>query len=128
MRQLSPGAADRVALRLASGGRTLRGTVSDTSGGAVAGARVEAAALGPSELPDDAVSTTVTADDGSYHLTVAEGSLWAAVTSDDYAPQGHRVDVGPAGAVANFALVPGGAIEGVVAASAAYLHAEVTSV
>jgi protocatechuate 3,4-dioxygenase beta subunit len=113
-RLLAPGAADRMELRLVSGGRTLRGTVSDTASGPVAGARIDAARIGPEAVPDDAVSTTVTGDDGGYRMTVAEGSLWIAVTSDDYAPQSRRVDVGPAGAVADFALMPGGVIEGVV--------------
>ena len=114
VRQIAPGSEDRVALRLASGGRTLRGTVSDTSGGPVAGARIEVAKLTASASLDDAVSTTATTDDGTYRMTVAEGSHWIAVTSADYAPQSRRIQVGPAGAVANFALVPGGVIEGVV--------------
>jgi carboxypeptidase family protein len=113
-RRFAPGSVNRVALRLASGGRTLRGTISDTSGGAVAGARIDAAKLTLIAVLDDAVSTTVSAEDGTYRMTVPEGSLVVGVTSADYAPQSRRIDVGAAGAVVNFALVPGGVIEGVV--------------
>ena len=114
VRELAAGGVEQLALRLASGGRTLHGKVSDTSGGPVAGARIEAAELTAAGTPDDAVSTTFTSDDGTYHMTVAEGSFVVAATSADYASQIRRIEVGPAGAVANFALVPGGVIEGVV--------------
>lgn len=112
--EIAVGSAGQVALRLSSGGRTLHGMVSDTAGGPVAGARIEAAKLLSTAVPDDSVSTTVTAADGTYRVTVPEGTLLVAVTSADYAPQIRRITVGPAGAVANFSLIPGSAIEGVV--------------
>jgi len=114
VRRVTAGSADRLTLHLISGGRTLRGLVSDTSGGPVAGAQIEAARLTRIAAPDDAVSTTVTASDGTYHMTVAEGSLLLSVTSSDYASQIRRIEIGPAGAVANFLLVPGSVVEGVV--------------
>ena len=112
--EIAAGNAAQVALRLSSGGRTLHGTVSDTTGGPVAGARIETAKLLPTAVPDEAVSTTLTTADGTYRVTVPEGVLLVAVNSADYASQIRRITVGPAGAVANFSVIPGGAIEGVV--------------
>ncbi|HEX3761519.1 MAG TPA: carboxypeptidase-like regulatory domain-containing protein [Kofleriaceae bacterium] len=111
---LAAGADDRLAIRLAAGGRTLSGTVSDATGGPIAGARIDAARIGSFGDPGDAVAATLTGADGKYRLTVAEGALLVAASSPDYAPQARRVEVGPTGAVADFALVPGGVIEGVV--------------
>lgn len=113
-RQLAAGADDKLAIKLAAGGRVLSGTVSDATGGPVAGARIDAARLTKAAEPGDAVSTTLTGADGKYRLTVAEGQLLVAAASPDYAPQSRYVEVGPAGAVADFSLVPGGVIEGVV--------------
>ncbi len=113
-RQLAAGATEKLAIQLAAGGRTLRGTVSDVTGGPVAGARIDAARLTPTAEPGDAVATTFSGADGKYQLTAAEGQLLVAAASADYAPQSRYVEVGPAGAVADFALVPGGVIEGVV--------------
>jgi protocatechuate 3,4-dioxygenase beta subunit len=113
-RQLAAGADDRLAIKLAAGGRALSGMVSDATGGPVAGARIDAARLTAAVEPGEAVSTTLTGADGKYRLTVPEGQLLVAAASPDYAPQSRYVEVGPAGAVADFSLVPGGVIEGVV--------------
>jgi protocatechuate 3,4-dioxygenase beta subunit len=112
--QLAAGADERLAIKLSLGGRILRGTVSDATGGAIAGARIDAARLNAVAEPGDAVSTAFTGADGTYGLTVAEGALLVAAASPDYAPQSRTLDVGPEGAVADFALVPGGVIEGAV--------------
>src|SRR3954469_13188006 len=72
---LAGGADEQVAIKLALGGRTLRGTVTDATGGPVAGARIDAARLTALAEAGDAVSTTVTGGDGRYWLTVAEGAL-----------------------------------------------------
>jgi hypothetical protein len=101
-------------LVLDDGGRALSGLVTDASGGPVAGARVDAAKLGATAQPSDDVASTVTGRDGRYQLTVAEGQLLVAVADPDYAPIARVVDVGPAGATADFALIPGGVLEGVV--------------
>src|SRR6185295_17823329 len=45
---------------------------------------------------------------------VGGGLLLVAASHPEYAPQTRYVDLGPSGATANFALVPGGVIEGVV--------------
>lgn len=103
-----------VDLVLPRGGRMLSGIVTDASGGPIAGARIDAAKLGALAKPDDAVASTTTGADGRYKLTVAEGQLLVAASDPDYAPQSRYVDVGVAGATADFALVPGGVIEGIV--------------
>jgi hypothetical protein len=112
--QLAAGADEKLAIKLAAGGRTLSGTVSDATGGPIAGARIDAARLTTRAKPGDAVSTAFSGADAKYRLTVAEGQLLVAAASADYAPQSRTVEIGPAGAVADFSLVPGGVIEGVV--------------
>lgn len=111
---LAAGASVELAITLPAGGRTLSGTVTDATGGPVSGARIDAAKLGDMMRPGRAVATTVTGPDGKYSLAVAEGQLMVEVSSPDYAAQSRYVEVGPTGAVADFQLVPGGAIEGIV--------------
>ena len=111
---IAEGANVELNIKLTAGGRMLSGIVTDVSGGPVAGARIDAAKLGTMARPDRAVATTLTGADGKYQLAVAEGQLLVAARSADYAAQSRIVDVGPSGATADFALVPGGVIEGVV--------------
>jgi hypothetical protein len=112
--KIASGETTKLVLTLATGGRALTGTVSDVSGGAIAGARIDAARLGGSARPDAAIATAITDKDGKYALTVPEGQLLVAARSNDYAAQSKYIDVGAAGATLDFALVPGGVIEGVV--------------
>lgn len=84
-------------------GRPLTGTVTDASGGVVAGAHLEAG---------DA--RALTGADGKYSMLVKEGTLLVTASSPDYAPQARYVVVGASGATADFSLVPGGVIEGIV--------------
>lgn len=111
--ELAAGAEESIALVLAAGGRTLSGLVKDVSGGTITGARIEAAKVTAGK-PGRAIATAITGADGRYRMTVAEGQLLVAARSADYAAQARYVEVGPAGATADFALVPGGAIEGIV--------------
>jgi protocatechuate 3,4-dioxygenase beta subunit len=111
---LDPGETEKVTIKLEDGGRTLSGLVTDVSGGPIAGARVDAAKLATMARPDSAVATAMTGADGKYAMTVAEGQLLVAARSPDYAAQSRYVDVGAGGATADFSLVPGGVIEGVV--------------
>ncbi len=111
---LDPGESEQVSILLVAGGRTLTGVVTDVSGGPIAGARIDAAKLGGSARPDAAVATSMTGSDGKYTMTVSEGQLLVAARSPDYAAQSRYVDVGASGATADFSLVPGGVIEGVV--------------
>lgn len=105
-----------IALSLEPGGGLLSGTVTDATGGPVAGARVDAAKLDGARIgqPSTAIATTVTGSDGKYQMTVAVGQLLVGVSSPDYAPQSRHVDVIATGTIADFSLVPGGVIEGVV--------------
>lgn len=112
--ELAAGKAATFVLTLIAGGRPLTGQVTDATGGPIAGARVDAAKVGGMAKPGDAVATTVTGADGMYAVTASEGQNVVAVSSVDYAAQSRLVEVGPTGAVANFSLVPGGAIEGIV--------------
>lgn len=114
VKELATGEAAELAITLAAGGRVLSGTVSDVSGGPIAGARIDAAKFAGRVRDTTAVATTLTGPDGKYQLTVSEGQLLVAARSADYAPQSRTVEVGEAGATADFALVPGGVIEGIV--------------
>ncbi|MGN6106944.1 MAG: carboxypeptidase regulatory-like domain-containing protein [Kofleriaceae bacterium] len=111
--QLRGGEEGRVALTLEAGGRLLTGVVTDASGGPIAGARIDAAKLDAAR-PGRAIATTFTGGDGRYRLSVAVGTLLVAARSPDYAAQSRFVEVGASGATADFALVPGGVVEGVV--------------
>jgi protocatechuate 3,4-dioxygenase beta subunit len=113
-RELKPGETARIEVTLVAGGRLLTGQVTDASGGPIAGARIDAAKLGAMVRATSAVASTLTGADGKYSLTVAEGQLLVAASEASYAPQSRYVEVGANGAVASFALVPGGVIEGIV--------------
>lgn len=112
--ELRAGETAKVDLKLATGGRTLTGTVTDASGGPIGGARIDAAKLDRSVRASNAVATTITGPDGKYKLTVAEGQLLVAASEPSYSAQSRYVEVTPAGATTDFQLVPGGVIEGVV--------------
>ncbi|MGE0396619.1 MAG: carboxypeptidase regulatory-like domain-containing protein [Kofleriaceae bacterium] len=116
-RELVKDEVANVAITLVTGGATLTGTVTDATGGPVAGARVDAARVnsGPRlGQPSNAVATTTTGSDGKYQMTVSTGQLVVGASSPDYAPQSRLVDVVGAQTVADFSLVPGGVIEGIV--------------
>src|SRR6185436_8488529 len=53
-RQLAAGADDKLTIKLRAGGRSLSGTVSDATGGPVAGVRIDAAKIHLLEDPTDA--------------------------------------------------------------------------
>ncbi|MBA3672980.1 MAG: sigma-70 family RNA polymerase sigma factor, partial [Gemmatimonadaceae bacterium] len=108
------GRAAHVSLVLAMGGRTLTGTVTDASGGAIPGARIDAVRLDANTKPGRAVAVAFSDSGGHYKLSVGGGLLLVAASHLEYAPQTRYVDLGPTGATANFALVPGCVIEGVV--------------
>ena len=113
-KQLVAGEDAKLTLTLETGGVSLSGVVTDVSGGPIAGTRIDAAKLGGMARPDAAIATSVTGSDGRYRMTVSEGQLLVAARSPDYSPQARYVDIGPAGGTADFALVPGGVIEGLV--------------
>ncbi|MBX3162172.1 MAG: sigma-70 family RNA polymerase sigma factor [Deltaproteobacteria bacterium] len=110
---VTAGRDDRVRLVLAAGGQTLTGTVTDVTGGVIAGARIDAARLDLSLKPG-AIAVAFSDRAGRYKLAVGGGAVLVAASHPEYAPQTRYVDLGSGGATANFALVPGGVIEGVV--------------
>lgn len=105
---------DRVRLVLAAGGQTLTGTVTDMTGGVIAGARIDAAQLRLNAKVGGAIAVAFSDRDGRYKLAVGAGAILVAASHPEYASQTRYVDLGSSGATANFALVPGGVIEGVV--------------
>lgn len=105
---------DRVLLELAAGGQTLTGIVTDMTGGVIAGARVDATRLHGNAEAGSAIAVAFSDGDGRYKLSVGAGALLVAASHPEYASQSRHLDLGPGGATADFALVPGGAIEGVV--------------
>ena len=113
-RRIAAGEIAKLALTLMNGGRQLVGTVTDVTGGPIAGARIDAARLTALVQPEAAVATTLSETDGTYQITVGEGPLLVAASSPDYASQSQHVEVGTAGARADFTLVPGGTLEGIV--------------
>jgi len=105
---------DRARIVLASGGRTVTGGVTDATGGVVAGARIDAATLDLHTKAGRAVAVAFTDAAGHYKLAVGGGAILVAASHPEYASQERYIDLGATGATANFALVPGGVIEGVV--------------
>jgi RNA polymerase sigma factor (sigma-70 family) len=105
---------DRIELVLAPGGQTLTGIVTDVTGGVIAGARIDAARLQLNTEAGSAVAVAFSDQQGRYKLAVGAGEILVAASHPEYAAQTRYVDLGAGGAAADFALVPGGAIEGVV--------------
>lgn len=112
--ELRAGETTKLDLELAAGGRVLTGVVTDATGGPIGGARIDAAKLDRSVRASNAVASTLTGADGKYKLTVAEGQLLVAASEPSYSPQSRYIEVSPTGATADFQLVPGGVIEGIV--------------
>lgn len=114
---LVPGGETPANFTLERGGRAISGMVTDLGGGPVSGALVEVAPR--SGLLDDGerrAAAAFTGSDGRYKVSVAPGDVRHRVSAwhPDYVRSLRAVEVGSAGAVADFALTPAGAIEGVV--------------
>ena len=109
---VAAGRDDRVRLVLATGGQTLRGTVTDMTGGVIAGARIDAAPLQQNATVGGAIAVAFSDRSGRYKLAVGAGEVFVAASHPEYASQTRYVDLGDGGATANFALVPAGAIRG----------------
>ena len=108
------GRDDKIRLVLAQGGQALTGVVTDMTGGVIAGARIDAARLDGHAKAGGAIAVAFSDHDGRYKLAVKGGAVVVAASHPEYAAQTRYVDLGSGGATADFALVPGGAIEGVV--------------
>ncbi|MCE9580451.1 MAG: carboxypeptidase regulatory-like domain-containing protein [Deltaproteobacteria bacterium] len=111
---LTAGARAALDLALAPGGAELRGTVTDATGGPIAGAAIAVAGNGAILGEAPVLAATTTDDAGHYRLTVAVGSARVTASHPEYVPMSASTEVGASGATLDFSLVPGGAIEGVV--------------
>lgn len=105
---------DHVRIILASGGVTVTGTVTDLTGGEIAGARIDAARIGATSRAGGAIAVAFSDAAGHYKLAIGAGEILVAASHPEYAAQTRYLDLGAGGATASFALVPGGTLEGVV--------------
>ncbi|MBV1858156.1 MAG: carboxypeptidase-like regulatory domain-containing protein, partial [Nannocystaceae bacterium] len=102
-------------VQLEPGGEVLHGTVRDATGGALADATVHlVASAGPSDgAEQDAALSTSSGDDGRYRISVDPGVYRVVARFPDYAEEGRWVRV-EATTQQDFALLPGGRVEGTV--------------
>lgn len=102
-------------VRLESGGVVLHGTVRDATGGALAGATVHVGAGDPfaNGAEFDASLSTIAGEDGEYRISVEPGVHNVVARFPDYAEDRRWVRV-EATTQRDFALLPGGRIEGTV--------------
>lgn len=101
---------------LAVGGTLVHGTVTDVGGGPIAGARITLKSDADFSLSGKADFATLTAQDGTYQLQVADGEYRVHVSHDDYTKASKSIDVKGKPVTADFTLVPGGSIKGRVIA------------
>ncbi len=104
------GAASEIDLAMTAGGPLLRGTVTDTGGGAIATANIW---LADPQRPAQLFVTRTRAD-GTFELTAPRGLYMAIVAHPDYTLDARPITLGDAGAREALTLVPGASIEGVV--------------
>ncbi len=104
-----------VTVRLEPGGEVLEGTVRDATGGALAGATVQLLASDQfnNGAEQEAALSTSTGDDGGYRISVEPGVYSVVARFPDYADDRRWVRV-EATTRQDFALLPGGRIEGTV--------------
>ncbi len=116
---LDPGGTGQVTLSLAPGANAVTGTVSDVSGGPVGGAVVRFLPIhGVLGVRAADGFATLTGDDGQFSLGVPDGLYRASVTHPDYVSQRRRVELRGGARQVDFALAPGGAVEGRVVRAA----------
>lgn len=110
---LAPGEAGTVELVLKRGGNRVTGTVSDISGGPVAGAAVRFAPIhGVLSVDTGESFAAITDPDGAFALNIADGHYVASASHLDYVARASRVELRAGERVVNFALAPGGVVEG----------------
>jgi protocatechuate 3,4-dioxygenase beta subunit len=105
-----------VDLVLDAGGTIVRGTISDVLGGPIAGARITMKASGNRLVNDGPELITNAGDDGTYQITLADGSYSAVASHDDYTKLSKPVRVAGKPQTVDFVLTPGGTIRGQVVA------------
>ncbi|HEY1551478.1 MAG TPA: carboxypeptidase-like regulatory domain-containing protein, partial [Kofleriaceae bacterium] len=104
-----------VDLALDAGGTIVRGTVSDIGGGPIAGAHIRARPDSVRAL-DGGVFVTATHADGTYELSLRDGPYSLTASHDSYASKEKSVEVAGKPLVADFKLVPGSVVRGIVIA------------
>ncbi len=109
-----------VELALTRGGSPVSGTISDISGGPVAGAAVHMTpARGILGSNTAASFATLTDANGHFELTAADGSYAIAASHPDYVSSSNtRVELRGAKKNIQIRLVPGGVVEGTVVGAA----------
>jgi protocatechuate 3,4-dioxygenase beta subunit len=105
-----------IELALEAGGSTVSGTVSDLLGGPIANARVTAKQEDTFDLSGTADLVAITKDDGTYSLTLAEGTYELRATHDEYTSSRANIELTPAPVKRDFVLTPGGVVRGQVIA------------
>ncbi len=104
-----------VVIALDAGGTLLHGTVTDVGGGPIGGAHVAVSRSSSIDLTH-AELAAVTAPDGTYQLTLADGDYDVSVTHDDYTRGDHDAQIAGKPVVVDFVLTPGGVVRGQVIA------------
>lgn len=102
-------------LALAPGGTKVSGTVSDVGGGPIAAARVTARQQQWS-LKAGAELVVLTGADGTYELSLPDGSYRLTAEHDDYTRDNDSAEVAGKPLVVDFTLIPGAVIRGTVVA------------
>lgn len=111
---LAAGTPATVTLTLAPGGTAVRGTVTDAGSGPIAGATVRARLRRGFGVRDEPAGVAITDGDGHYTLALVPGSYRIAADHPEYVGASAPLELAALEARLDFALVPGGAIEGVV--------------
>lgn len=110
----------KVEFKLHRGGLPITGIVRDAGGGPISGVRVDAMLVtqttatlsaGPKSL---LTASAMTGPDGKYQLTIGEGTVQLTASQEEYSVQRQTVQHAAPGSQADFALVPGAVVEGIV--------------
>ena len=110
---VAEGAREHLDLRLEAGGHLVSGTVTDVSGGAVDEALVHFTPVhGMLSARADHGFAAMSDEAGRYRLSVADGRYLAEAIHADYVSAQKTVELRGGERVVDFALAPGGAIEG----------------
>ncbi|HSD90989.1 MAG TPA: carboxypeptidase regulatory-like domain-containing protein, partial [Kofleriaceae bacterium] len=106
---------DGVNMTLTAGGTIVHGTVADVGGGPIADARITA--MKGDEMPDlsgHADLVTTTKADGTYEMTLPDGSFSLSATHDDYTQSHKRIELAGKPITVDFSLIPGAVLRGQV--------------
>ncbi|MBS1121405.1 MAG: hypothetical protein H6Q90_3633 [Deltaproteobacteria bacterium] len=107
---------DGVNLVLTAGGTIVHGTVTDVGGGPIGDARITATKGQIPDLSGHADLVTTTKSDGTYELTLPDGSFELDAAHDDYTHARKRIELAGKPITTDFSLIPGAIIRGQVVA------------